>query len=171
MAFCKNCGAQVDGQFCPKCGTPAAAPAGAATPPPPQPQYAQPSAGYTAAPQPAAAAGGMTDNVAGLLCYVLGLITGVLFLVLEPYNKNKFVRFHAFQSIFFNLAWIALWIVITIVGTILVTVTHLFWFLISLLHLVVWLAGLVIWILLLMKAYQGQKWQLPIIGPLAEKQA
>lgn len=167
MAFCRNCGSQVDGQFCAKCGTPIAAPAGAAAPPPP-PQYAQPNA---AAPQPAATAGGMTDNVAGLLCYVLGLLTGVLFLVLEPYNKNKFVRFHAFQSIFFNLAWIALWIVISIVGVLLVAVTHLFWFLISLLHLVMWLAGLVIWILLLMKAYQGQKWHLPIIGPLAEKQA
>jgi hypothetical protein len=48
---------------------------------------------------PPAAAGGMTDNVASALCYVLGLITGILFLVLSPYNQNKTVRFHAFQSI------------------------------------------------------------------------
>src|SRR5437868_8946459 len=94
MAFCPNCGAAVDGRFCAKCGT--AIPAGAestafSTPPPSSPQ---------------AAAAGMTNNVAGALCYALGFITGILFLVLAPYNQNRSVRFHAFQRIFLNVALI-----------------------------------------------------------------
>jgi len=114
----------------------------------------------------------MADNVAGLLCYILGLITGILFLVLAPYNQNKTVRFHAFQYIFFNIAWIALFIVGGIVGGILTAalplIGSMLWGLIS---FVLWIAGLVIWIILMVKAYSGQKWVLPIVGPLAEKQA
>jgi uncharacterized membrane protein len=196
MPFCRNCGSPVEGQFCPKCGTAIAAPAGppaAAPPPPPPPPQAQPAQPYAqqgyappppppqqpygqpgyGAPPPAPAAGGMSDNVAGLLCYILGLLTGILFLVIEPYNRNKFVRFHAFQSIFLNVAWIALWIVVSILSSILFSVMHL-WLLgalFSLLYLVMGLGFFVLWIFLMIKAYQGQKFVLPIIGPLAEKQA
>ena len=88
MAFCASCGAPVEGKFCAKCGTPM----GVAVPPP----------GATSGP----AATGMTDNAASALCYVLGLITGILFLVLAPYNQNKTIRFHAFQSIFMSVACI-----------------------------------------------------------------
>jgi uncharacterized membrane protein len=115
----------------------------------------------------------MSDNLAGLLCYLVGIITGILFLVLEPYNKSKFVRFHAFQSIFFFVAWIAVWIVLAILSTILHIILG-FWTaasLISLVHLVVWLGFFVLWIFLMIKAYQGQKFLLPIIGPIADKQA
>src|ERR1035441_7001288 len=97
MAFCASCGAPVEGKFCAKCGTPM----GADVPP----------AGAT----PGPAATGMTDNAASALCYVLGLITGILFLVLAPYNQNKTIRFHAFQSIFLNVAWIAFWMVFNII--------------------------------------------------------
>jgi len=86
MAFCASCGAPVEGKFCAKCG----APMGAAVPPP--------------GAAPGVAAAGMTDNAASALCYVLGLITGILFLVLAPYNQNKTIRFHAFQSIFLSIA-------------------------------------------------------------------
>jgi uncharacterized membrane protein len=156
MPFCPNCGTQTEGQFCGKCGAPIGA-AGAGTPLPP----AQP------------AAGGMTDNVAGALCYVLGLITGVLFLALAPYNQNKFVRFHAFQSIFFNVAWIGLWIVEMIFSTILRAALPFGFGLmvISLLGLVISLGGFVVWILLVYKAYTNEKFMLPVIGALAEKQA
>jgi len=61
----------------------------------------------------------MADNLAAALCYVLGLLTGILFLVLEPYNKNKLIRFHAFQSIFLNLALVVVDIGLTIVFSIL----------------------------------------------------
>ena len=59
---------------------------------------------------------GLTPNVAGALAYLVGAITGILFLVIDPFKTDRFVRFHAFQSIFFNLAWIGFWILWTIVG-------------------------------------------------------
>src|ERR1700676_3398151 len=111
MAFCSNCGAAVDGRFCPKCGSAvdAGAPgAGPGAPPPPGPPPGDPPPpGYTApgysapagyVPPPAGAAG-MTDNMAGALCYLFGFITGILFLVLAPYNQNRNIKFHAMQSI------------------------------------------------------------------------
>src|SRR6267154_4263414 len=114
MAFCPNCGTQAEGKFCPKCGTaigvaPGAPPPGNAAPPPyqtPPPYQAAPPYQAQQPYQPAAGASGMTDNVAGALCYLIGFITGILFLVLDPYNKSKFVRFHAFQAIFFHAAFI-----------------------------------------------------------------
>ena len=158
MAFCANCGAQGEGRFCPKCGSPlGAAPAPAAgvnTPPP-------------AAPVQSA---GMTNNMAAALCYLAGLITGILFLVLEPYNKDKTIRFHAFQSIFFNVAVIIFDILVSIVVRILFEVPFLGW-----LAVLVWpLIGLcffLVWLFLMYKAYNGEKFKLPIIGDLAEKQA
>ncbi len=114
----------------------------------------------------------MTDNVAGALCYLAGLITGVLFLALAPYNQSKFVRFHAFQSIFFNVAWIALWIVEMIFSAILHTILPFgIGLLFSLLGLVIWLGGFLIWLFLMYKAYSNEKFMLPVIGALAEKQA
>jgi uncharacterized membrane protein len=114
----------------------------------------------------------MTDNVAGALCYLLGLITGILFLALAPYNQSKFVRFHAFQSIFFNVFWIALWIVEMILSAILHTILPFgAGLLFALLGLVIWLGGLLIWIFLLYKAYSNEKYMLPVIGALADKQA
>ena len=173
MPFCKNCGSAVEGQFCSKCGTPVAAQDTPAYNPPPSAQtYSQPSEG--AAPtQPLAAAGGLTDNVAGLLCYIFWLISGIVFLVIEPYNRNRFIRFHAFQSIFFTIAVIAAYIALAIIGTVLHIILPwgLVLALMGLLHLAVWLGSLVLWVLLLVKAYQGQRWKLPIIGGLAEKQA
>ena len=121
MAFCANCGAQVEGRFCQKCGAPVAggAPMGGA------PMGGAPmgagAPGGAAAPefQPQAASAGLSDNAAGAICYLLGFITGILFLVLAPYNQSRSVRFHAFQSIFFNIAWFVLWIGIAIVSALL----------------------------------------------------
>ena len=121
MAFCANCGAEVQGRFCAKCGAPAPAagaapsPSASAPPPPPPPQAASPFPA-AAAPAPTAQAAGLEENMACALCYVLGLLTGVLFLVLAPYNQNRLIRFHAFQSIFLNIAWIAIYIVLSIVS-------------------------------------------------------
>jgi len=155
MAFCSNCGTAVgDGvRFCPKCGREVGGTASTAAP----------ASAPASAPAPASgagtAAGGLTSNVAGLLCYVLGFITGILFLVLEPFNKDPFVRFHAFQSIFFNIAWIVLSVasgIIPFVG----------W----LLSIFIWLGGLALWVVLMVQAYQNKKWKLPVIGDIAEKQ-
>ncbi len=159
MAFCANCGAQVEGSFCASCGKPV----GSAPAPPP------PSAGGTAA-------AGLQSNVAGALCYLLGLITGILFLVLEPYNKDRGIRFHAFQAIFLNLVLIAVCIAFSIVGTIIGAIFGSFLpllgtALISLMGLVVWLGCLGLWVYMMAKTYNGSKVVLPVIGPLAEKQA
>jgi uncharacterized membrane protein len=164
MPFCANCGASVDGRFCAKCGTPlgasapsagASAPAGAASP-------------VGAAPVGAAPAG-LTENSASALCYVLGLITGILFLVLEPYNRNRTIRFHAFQAIFFNVAWIAVWIVIGIL-TAMINMTGLF-FGTFFLYPLIGLLFFIVYIYLIVSAYQGKTVVLPIVGPLAQKQA
>jgi len=100
-----------------------------------------------------------------MLAYVT-IIPAIIFLVMEPYNKNRFVRFHAWQSVFFNVVWIALWIVLRILGHI-----PFFGWLTFLVWPLVLLAGFIIWIILVMKANQAQMFKLPVIGDLAEKQA
>lgn len=142
MAFCSNCGTQIaEGTLCQKC-------AGAV-----------PAA-------PAAVTGtGLADNVAGALAYFT-FIPAIVFLVLEPFNNRRFIRFHAFQCIFFAIAWTILWILLAFIGHIpfLGWATVLLWPLIS-------LAGLIIWIVLVLKAYQNQMFKLPMIGDMAEKLA
>ncbi len=112
------------------------------------------------APGPAVGAGGLTDNVAGMLAYVT-IIPAIVFLVVEPYNRNRFVRFHAFQSIFLYVAWIILHFALH---------TFLPWFLWPLWGLID-LALFALWIVLLIKAYNGQMWKLPVVGDMAERQA
>jgi uncharacterized membrane protein len=144
MAFCNMCGTQIaDGATtCAACASRAGA-GGAAV----------------------ATTGGMSDNVAGMLAYVT-IIPAIIFLVMEPYNKNRFVRFHSFQNIFFAIAWTVLWIALNIVAHI-----PFFGWLTILVWPLVGLVGLIIWIMLLLKANQGQMWKLPVIGDMAEKQA
>jgi uncharacterized membrane protein len=117
------------------------------------------------------AAAGLEENVAGALCYVVGFITGILFLVLEPYNKRPFVRFHAFQSIIFSAAWIALSIAISIMFGIIGIAMGFMWPLLLLLRLVIGFGGFLLWLFLMFKAYNREKYMLPVIGPIAEKQA
>jgi uncharacterized membrane protein len=115
---------------------------------------------------------GMTNNVAGMLCYLFGWITGVIFLLLDPYKNDKFVRFHAFQSIFFNVAIIVIWIGSFILSAILGVITKgLAFVIMGPLMMLIWLGVLVLVIFLMIKAYNNQKFKLPFIGDLAEKQA
>lgn len=161
MPFCPKCGTEVEGRFCAKCGSPVAADAGATggtTPPLPPP--ANPTRGELA------------PNVASALCYLVGVLTGILFLVIEPYNRNKTIRFHAFQAIFFWIAAVVAWIAVGIVSSLLGAISFVgFWSISRLLYDVVGLALFVIWIMLMYKAYNGERWVLPVIGPMAEKQA
>ena len=107
----------------------------------------------------------MTDNVAGMLAYIT-IIPAIIFLVMEPYNKNRFVRFHAFQNIFLCVAMMILWFAFIILDFVPGLVLIMFP-----LHMVVWLGFFILWIILLIKANQGQMFKLPIIGDMAEKQA
>jgi uncharacterized membrane protein len=147
MAFCSSCGAQIpDGTtHCAACAGRAAAPAPATT-------------------------GGMADNVAGMLAYIT-IIPAIIFLVMEPYNKNRFVRFHSWQNIFFHVAWIVLWIALMILSAVLAFIPILGHLIMALLWLALFVGGVVVWIILLIKANGGQMWKLPFIGDLAEKQA
>lgn len=109
--------------------------------------------------------------MASALCYLLGWLTGVLFLVLDPYNKNKTVRFHAFQSIFFNVAIIPIYIVVGIFSFILHYIPVLGALLAILIYALLGFGFFGMWLFLMYKAYNKEKFLLPLIGPLAEKQA
>jgi uncharacterized membrane protein len=160
MPFCANCGSQVDGRFCPKCGAAIAGGAGPAAPPPNVPNP-------SGAPYAAATPAGLTENVACALCYALGLITGILFLVLAPYNQNPKIRFHAFQSIFYSVFAIALGFVFGFMAILsggwTLFLLPIFW--------LIRIGLFVLWLVLIIKAYQNQKLVLPILGPLAQQQA
>lgn len=172
MAFCANCGAEVSGRFCQKCGAPVAGPPPGPTPgataetnPPNLPPAVQPL------PPPPYGATGLTDNVAGALCYLVGFITGILFLVLAPYNQNRTIRFHAFQSIFLNIAWVILWIVVTIVSFAFHAIPFLGVFISMVLQFCLGIGGLIVWLYMMFKTYNGEKIVLPVVGPMADKQA
>jgi len=99
---------------------------------------------------------GLDANVAGLLCYVLGWVSGLVFILIE--RESKFVRFHALQSIY-------VFGILNIAGIILSWIPFAGWFLSS----VIWILWVVLWIILMIKAYQGTRYKLPWSGDLAEK--
>jgi uncharacterized membrane protein len=122
-------------------------------------------AGRTAAGTPVAAASGMTDNMAGMLAYIT-FIPAIIFLVTAPYNQSRFVRFHSYQSIFFCVAVVAIKVLLSIL-----TFVPFMIFITGPLFLLVSLGALILWIIVLLKANQGQMFKIPVIGDLAEKQA
>jgi len=107
---------------------------------------------------------GLTENVAGLLCYVLGWVSGIVFLLIE--QENKFVRFHAMQSIMTFGGITVVSIVLSILGLI-----PFIGVLFDILRYIVGLIAFVLWILLMVKAYQGTMYKLPWAGDIAEKRA
>jgi len=113
----------------------------------------------------------MEANVASALCYVLGLVTGIVFLVMEPYSKNRAIRFHAFQSIFLNVVVIAVDIVLSIFFRAMFYAFGFFGLLTALVWPLFGLACIVVWLYMIISAYQGKTVVLPVIGPLAQKQA
>jgi len=138
--FCPKCGAEnpEGAEFCSKCGAALGA-------------QAQPSGGSTET------SIGLSNNTAGLLCYVLGWISGIVFLVIE--KKSKFVKFHAFQSIMtFGVLTVASLVLswIPVIGLV------LSW--------IIGILGLVLWIILMIQAGTGKLWKVPWAGNWAERQ-
>ena len=109
---------------------------------------------------------GLSDNAAGGLSYIT-IIPAIVFLILEPYKKSAFVRFNAWQSIFFYVAWAAVHILVEIVQNLVPTVVFL--------TLSLWqfvdLAFFLVLVIVFVSAFNGKRFMLPIIGGLAEKQA
>ena len=155
MPFCASCGSEVQGKFCAKCGAS-------------QEASASPAPGTGA---PAAASTGLDENVAAALCYLVGVLTGILFLVLEPYNRNPVIRFHAFQSIFAWIAAIVIGMAISMFSYPIAALPFIGWLVDILLWLAFSLGVLVLWLFLMYKAYNKERFVLPVIGAWAEKQA
>jgi uncharacterized membrane protein len=149
MAYCSKCGGEVaDGvAFCPKCG------------------QAQAGGQMTHASQGSQT--GMAENVAGLLCYLLGWVTGIIFFLID---KRPFVRFHAAQSIVVFGGLHIIHIILAIVfgaGVMMMGGWGAFglgWAVYSLISLV----ALILWILLMVKAYQGEKFEVPVAAGIAK---
>jgi uncharacterized membrane protein len=141
VAFCKSCGQDIGAaNFCPKCGASQSAAAAAAAP--------------AAAPL-AASSEGLAENVAGLLCYAFGWVTGLIFLLID---KRPWVKFHAAQSI-------AVFGGLTVIRIGLLFMTHfLDWGIYALLGLI----GFVLWIFLMIKAYQHETVRIPIAADIAD---
>jgi uncharacterized membrane protein len=144
MAFCTSCGAEVSGAaFCPKCGA------------------SQRGAVATSTPV-AVSSDGLAENVAGLLCYVLGWVTGIIFLLID---KRPFVKFHAAQSIVIfgglTVLRIGLAIVLSTGGLLGLGLAAA---ILGMLGIV----ALILWILLMFKAYQHELFKVPIVAGIAE---
>ena len=110
---------------------------------------------------------GLEENLEGALCYVLVWITGIIFYILE--KDNKFVKFHAKQSIF---TFLPLWILSIIFGGFFglsFWYRHGLWYIFTGISWIIWILILILWIILILKAYQGEMFKLPIVGDIAEK--
>jgi uncharacterized membrane protein len=151
-SFCNHCGA-------PLAAASGAAPAGAVAPVPT----------YAVQPAATAASSGLSDTAAAAISYIT-IIPAIIFLVLEPYNKKPFVRFHSFQSIGLCVAWIAIWIAMMILQIVLHFIP-LIGILFVILNMCIGLGFFIIWIIAILKASKGEWYKLPVIGDFAMKQA
>lgn len=119
-------------------------------------------------PSPPPAAGtGLEPNVAGALSYILGALTGILFLVID--GQRPFVRFHAMQSIVLTVAMVVLWIVLGVASMVLAVIPIIGWLIGILLTLALSLGALILWIYLMYRAWSGDEWEVPYVGRWARQ--
>ena len=115
-------------------------------------------------PAPPASQSGLSDSAASGLAYLF--IPAIIFLATEPYNKNATVRFHSWQSIFLVIANIVVHIGFRIVGHI-----PFLGLLFAFVGMLIGLGFFILWLIVMIKAFNGQRFKIPVIGDLAEKQA
>jgi len=126
------------------------------------------ASGPGGATDPTTAPGGLTENQAGALSYLFGIITGVLMLIID---RRPYVRFHAFQCIALTVVGVALSVLLSVLSAVLAVVPLLGVLVGLLASIVIGVAAFILWILLMVKAYQGKRWELPWVGPWARKNA
>jgi len=97
---------------------------------------------------------GLDESVAGLLCYMLGFVTGIIFLIVE--KESRFVKFHAMQS---TVTFLGVFVILVVFG----------W--IPLLGTLIWIGSLVLWLFLMVNALRGKQYELPIVGKMAAEKA
>jgi len=138
--ICPSCNTETgsNATFCPHCGANTVTGAAAAVP---------------------AQQGGLSETAAGAIAYIT-IIPAIIFLAMEPYNRSSFVRFHAWQSIFFGVA-------VAVIHTILAVIPIVGWLLLA----PVSLGFLILWIFVIFKASKGERFKIPFIGNFAEQQA
>ena len=112
---------------------------------------------------------GLAPNIASMLCYVCMPITSIVFMLMEKENKD--VQFHAWQGTTFGVGWIVIVVALNILSMILVRIAGVFGLIMSILIPVLGLGVFILWIICLVKAYQGERWKIPYIGDFAEKKA
>lgn len=117
--------------------------------------------------EPTVGGTGLEPNVAGALSYILGALTGILFLVID--GKRPFVRFHAIQSIVLTVAMVVLWIVLGVLSMVLAVVPIIGWLIGILLSLGLSLGSLVLWLYLMYRAWSGDEWEVPFVGKWARQ--
>jgi uncharacterized membrane protein len=171
VAFCASCGAAVtEGTaFCAGCGKPVGVSNAVAV------AQTVTASSQAAAVQPAVvnaqpSSTGLTSNVAAALAYILGFITGIIFLVLEPYKHDRFVRFHAMQSILYSAAGIVFRIGWSILVSALMGVTVWAGVVLVPLGLIISLGLFAFWLYLMYQAYNNHEFRIPFIGAIAAKQ-
>jgi uncharacterized membrane protein len=170
MPVCPKCGSQIsDGvKFCGACGSSVEPAPNAPAPAPAQPVLQGPA--------PTGAHGGMAPNIAAMLTYVplclIGLVCAVLFgLILEPYKNDRFIRFHAWQSLALHGAFLAFWVGWFVLSAVLAAVARIFAIVTVPISMLVGLGGLILMVVLMIKAYGKESFKLPVIGDWAEKRA
>lgn len=170
MATCPKCGAQTadDAKFCPSCGATIEPKTGA----PSVPASPTPPTGTSAT----GAQGGMSPGVAALLVYLpiclIGVICALLFgFILEPYKRDRYIRFHAFQSLALHVSLVVVWVGVFIFAALVTAVLHIFALFIIPLEMLLGLGMLILFVFMMIKANGMQMYKLPVIGDWAEKQA
>jgi uncharacterized membrane protein len=108
---------------------------------------------------------GLSDSAASGLAYIT-FIPAIIFLVTAPYNQKPLIRFHSWQSIFLTIAWFAVHVGFIIVGHV-----PFFGLLLFPVRMLVGLGFFVLWLIVLIKTFNGQMFKIPVIGDLAQKQA
>lgn len=112
---------------------------------------------------------GLAPNMASLLCYICSPITGIIFLLIEKENRD--VMFHAWQSIIFGVAYIAIIIALEILAAIMGVIASVLGIIVGFFIPILMLATFIVWVICMVKAYQGERWRIPVIGDYAAKKA